>query len=91
MERGRSDGSDRSPWGEAMRILIAEDDAAVADLLRERLAQEHFVVQLTSTGAEAQRLAANQPFDFVILDWNLQGRRGPTFCAPFARKNRNCR
>src|SRR4029077_17814557 len=59
-----------------MRILVAEDDAPLADLLRQRLVQEQFAVQLASDGTEAQRLAANQAFDLVILDLNLPGTGG---------------
>jgi DNA-binding response OmpR family regulator len=56
-----------------MRILVAEDDAPLADFLRQRLVQEQFAVQLASDGAEAQRLAADQAFDLVILDLDLPG------------------
>ena len=56
-----------------MRILVAEDDAPLADVLRQRLVQEQFAVQLAVDGTEAQRLAANQAFDLVILDLNLPG------------------
>jgi len=59
-----------------MRILVAEDDAPLADFLRQRLVQEQFAVQLESDGIEAQRLAANQVFDLVILDLNLPGTNG---------------
>src|SRR4030081_3127705 len=59
-----------------MRILVAEDDAPLADFLRQRLVQEQFAVQLASDGTEAQRLAANQAFDLVILDLNLPGAGG---------------
>src|SRR5258708_39155395 len=59
-----------------MRILVAEDDAPLADFLRQRLVQEQFAVQLASDGTEAQRLAANQAFDLVILDLNLPGTGG---------------
>jgi two-component system, OmpR family, copper resistance phosphate regulon response regulator CusR len=59
-----------------MRILVAEDDAPLADFLRQRLVQEQFAVQLASDGIEAQRLAANQAFDLVILDLNLSGTGG---------------
>ncbi len=41
-----------------MRILVAGDDAPLADSLRQRLVQEQFSVQLASDGIEAQRLAA---------------------------------
>lgn len=59
-----------------MRILVAEDDAPLADFLRQQLVQEQFAVQLASDGIEAQRLAANQAFDLVILDLNLPGAAG---------------
>lgn len=59
-----------------MRILVAEDDAPLADFLRQRLLQEQFSVQVTSSGNEAQRLAADQSFDLVILDLNLPGAAG---------------
>jgi DNA-binding response OmpR family regulator len=59
-----------------MRILVAEEDAPLADFLRQRLVQEQFVVQLASDGIEAQRLATDQAFDLVILDLNLPGSAG---------------
>jgi two-component system copper resistance phosphate regulon response regulator CusR len=59
-----------------MRILVAEDDAPLADFLRQRLVQEQFAVQLVSDGTEAQRLAANEAFDLVLLDLNLPEAHG---------------
>jgi len=57
-----------------MRILVAEDDAALADFLHQRLQQEHFSVQVVSSRSEAQRLAVDQPYDVVLLDLDLQGQ-----------------
>ena len=54
-----------------MRILVAEDDAPLAELLRQRLQQERFSVRVVSNGREAERLAAVQPYDLAILDLNL--------------------
>jgi DNA-binding response OmpR family regulator len=51
-----------------MRILVAEDDAPLAEFLHQRLVQEHFAVQLVSNGIEAQRLASEQAYDLVLLD-----------------------
>jgi DNA-binding response OmpR family regulator len=59
-----------------MRILVAGDDAPLADFLRQSLVQEQFAVQLAVNGTEAQRLAANHAFDLVILDLNLPGAAG---------------
>jgi DNA-binding response OmpR family regulator len=53
-----------------MRILVVEDDAPLADFLHQRLVQEQFAVQVVSDGAEAQRLAADQSYDLVIVDLN---------------------
>jgi two-component system OmpR family response regulator len=54
-----------------MRILVAEDDAPLAEFLHQRLEQEQFAVQVVSNGAEAEQLASNQAYDLVILDLNL--------------------
>ena len=51
-----------------MRILIAENEAPLADFLCQQLQKEQFSVRVVSDGLEAQRLASDQPFDFVILD-----------------------
>lgn len=61
---------------EPMRILVAEDDAPLAEFLHQRLEQEQFAVELVSNGAEAERLASEQPYDLVILDLNLPGAGG---------------
>src|SRR5271168_5484286 len=58
---------------EPMRILVAEDDAPLADFLHQRLLQEQFAVQMVSTGVEAQRMAAEQPYDVVLLDLSMPG------------------
>src|SRR5260370_837173 len=44
-----------------MRILVAEDDAPLAEFLRQRLEQEQFSVKMVSNGAEAEQLASGQP------------------------------
>jgi DNA-binding response OmpR family regulator len=59
-----------------MRILVAENDAALAEFLSERLQQEQFTVKVVHDGTEAQRLAVDQPYDLVILDLNLHGANG---------------
>jgi PleD family two-component response regulator len=61
---------------EPMRILVAEDDAPLAEFLHQRLEQEQFAVQVVSNGAEAQQVASHQPYDLVILDLHLPGAGG---------------
>jgi DNA-binding response OmpR family regulator len=59
-----------------MRILVAEDDAPLAEFLHERLLQEQFAVHVVTDGIEAQRLAFDQPYDLVILDLHGPGFAG---------------
>src|ERR1700720_1714228 len=59
-----------------MRILVAEDDAPLAEFLHQRLQQEEFSAQMVADGGEAQRLAFDQPYDFVILDLNFPPEGG---------------
>jgi DNA-binding response OmpR family regulator len=59
-----------------MRILVAEDDASVADFLCQELQKEQFAVQVVADGIKAQELALNQHYDLVILDLGLPGAMG---------------
>ena len=54
-----------------MRILVVEDDAPLAEFLRQRLQQEQFAVHVVSDGAEAEQLASDPGYDLVLLDLNL--------------------
>ncbi len=59
-----------------MRILVAEDDAPLAEFLHQRLQEEQFAVQVVSDGRLAEKMASDQSYDLVILDLNLPGTRG---------------
>jgi DNA-binding response OmpR family regulator len=59
-----------------MRILVAEDDAPLAEFLHQRLLQEKFAVQMVASGSEAQRYASEQSYDLVVLDLNRNGSAG---------------
>src|ERR1700680_4762766 len=59
-----------------MRILVAEDDALLAEFLNQRLLQEKFAVQMVASGPEAQRYASDQSYDLVVLDLNRNGSVG---------------
>lgn len=51
-----------------MRILVAEDDAPLAEFLHQRLQQEQFAVHVVSNGKEAEQLASDPAYDLVLLD-----------------------
>lgn len=54
-----------------MRVLVAEDDSALADFLRKGLEAERYAVDVANDGEEAQYMAENYDYDLVILDLNL--------------------
>jgi DNA-binding response OmpR family regulator len=54
-----------------MRILIAEDDEALARFVRQGLEGEHYAVDVFPDGEQARIAAAEHDYDLVILDLNL--------------------
>lgn len=54
-----------------MRILIAEDDALLADGLTRSLRQAGYAVDCVSSGLEADSALAAEDFDLLILDLGL--------------------
>ena len=51
-----------------MRILIVEDEARMADLLRKGLTEEGHIASCAADGAEGLALAKQYEFDVIILD-----------------------
>ena len=62
-----------------MRLLVAEADTSLAEFLQTRLQQEHFVVQLASTGDQISKFGEKSLFDLILLDLNLPGVPGPDY------------
>jgi two-component system, OmpR family, copper resistance phosphate regulon response regulator CusR len=54
-----------------MRILIAEDDAALANFVRQGLQSEHYTVDLATDGEQARAMGSENEYDLVVLDLNL--------------------
>jgi len=54
-----------------MRILIAEDDEALARFVRQGLEGEQYQVDVFADGEQARSAAVDAEYDLVILDLNL--------------------
>ena len=54
-----------------MRILLAEDDAVIADGLIRALRKSGYAVDHVATGADADTALLSQQFDLLILDLGL--------------------
>jgi len=61
------------------RVLLAEDDAAIAEPLERALRREGYTVQLAATGAAALAKATDG-VDLVLLDLGLPGMDGLAVC-----------
>jgi len=59
-----------------MRILVVEDNAALADGISRALEKAGFAVDVLSDGALANEILAYEKFDLVVLDINLPGMDG---------------
>lgn len=54
-----------------MKILLVEDDLALAERLERRLTEAGFAVHAVADGEEAVFAGENQPFDAAVLDLGL--------------------
>ncbi|NMG66371.1 response regulator [Azoarcus indigens] len=54
-----------------MRILLAEDDAMIADGIGRTLRRNGYAVDHVGDGADADAALASQPYDLLILDLGL--------------------
>jgi two-component system OmpR family response regulator len=59
-----------------MRLLLAEDDPAVAEALSAALEREGHAVDVVGTGTDAEWMAKEAPYDALIIDVALPGLSG---------------
>lgn len=69
----------------APKLLLVEDDTALAELLEFRFANEGYDVRVTPDGEEAMVMAAEDVPDLVILDWMIEGISGIEVCRRLRR------
>lgn len=59
-----------------MKLLLAEDDARLADYLIRNLKTSGYVIEWADNGVDAEFLALEESFDGVILDLGLPQKSG---------------
>jgi two-component system response regulator MprA len=62
------------------RLLVVEDEAALAHLVERTLTEEGYRVTLAKDGDDALESALDAPPDLVVLDLGLPGRDGLSVC-----------
>ncbi len=58
------------------RILLAEDDGHIAQLIKFKLEREGFSVEWVEDGEQALQRARQEHFDLILLDVMMPGRDG---------------
>jgi len=69
-----------------MRVLIVEDDAGLAGILREGLAEHHVEATLASSFDEGRERALLGAWDAIVLDVMLPGGSGFDLCTQLRRR-----
>ena len=67
------------------KMLVVEDDAALAELVVWHFTKEGFDVRQTPDGEEALVMARETPPDIVLLDWMLESLSGIEVCRRLRR------
>lgn len=63
------------------KILVVEDDVAIASVLQDGLAAAGYSVQVAGCMVDAQRKIETEPFQVLIMDWMLPDGTGVELCA----------
>lgn len=70
-----------------MKILLVEDDPALADVVRRGLTESGHVIDLEVDGRSAEAVAATISYDAIILDVMLPGREGLSIARALRARN----
>ncbi|WP_071146909.1 response regulator transcription factor [Bacteroides ihuae] len=73
-----------------MRLLIVEDEEAIANFLCEGLKEEGFAVDVANNGKKGLQLALDfiDDYDVILLDWMLPGMSGIEICRNIRKDNK---
>ncbi len=60
----------------ALRILLIEDEARLANAVKQGLVEEDFTVEIAGSAEEAEATIARGALDLIVLDLGLPGKGG---------------
>ena len=63
-----------------MRVLLAEDDKRLGNLVQYMLEQNKFSVEWITNGSDIYEYAMYSEYDILILDWMMPGESGIDAC-----------
>lgn len=59
-----------------MRVLVAEDDSGLRDVLARGLREQHYIVDAVADGEEALQFLRSYEYELAVLDWRMPGMSG---------------
>lgn len=73
-----------------MRILLAEDEPAIASFIKQGLEEEGFAVDVAGNGKKGIEMAMDfiDEYDIYLLDWMLPGISGIEICRSIRKENK---
>ncbi len=71
------------------KLLLVEDDAALAELLTWNFTKEEYEVIQTADGEEALLLVEEHRPDIILLDWMIENLSGIEVCRQLRRSSTN--
>ncbi len=78
----------RCGWGNAVRILVVEDERVLAQALVEALEGECYAVDQAHDGETASELADVNAYDLIVLDWTIPPPTGIELLRAWRREGR---
>lgn len=73
------------------RLLVVEDDRAIAELIEHHFSREGFAVTITPSGEEALFLVDEIKPAMVVLDWMIEDVSGIEVCRRLRRSSGNAK
>lgn len=70
-----------------MKILIVEDEKAIADVEKAYMLREGYEAEIAQDGIEALRMFEEGEYDLVLLDLMLPGLKGESVCREIRRSS----
>ena len=70
------------------RVLVVEDEAAIAELIAVNLRHSGFSPTLVFDAEAARREVDAQVPDLILLDWMLPGESGASLCRSWRQQER---
>lgn len=73
-----------------MRIMLAEDEPAIAGFLKDGLEEEGFAVDIATNGRQGLEMAMSNlnEYDIILLDWMMPGISGIEICRNIRKENK---